>query len=78
MTDSDRNERIVVNNETHFEASDMRVTAVAAIAAGVLLYVTLVPLFGERVQLDPYLVVTYGEARLLVGIWDGDKIFLCA
>lgn len=35
-------------------------------------------LFQERVQLDPYLVATDGASQLLIGIWDSDKLILCA
>jgi hypothetical protein len=31
-------------------------------------------LFQERVRLDPYLVAEYGNARAVLGIWDGDKV----
>lgn len=49
MTDTDRDERIVVNHETHFEASDMRVAVVAAVAVAVLLYVALAPFILTRI-----------------------------
>lgn len=49
MTESNRDERIVVNPDTHFEPSDMRVGVIAAVAAGVLLYVTLAPFILTRI-----------------------------
>lgn len=49
MTDTDRAQRSVVNNETRFEPSDMRVAVIAAVAAGVLLYVTLAPFILTRI-----------------------------
>lgn len=35
-------------------------------------------LYQERVRLDPYLVADYGSARVVLGIWDGDRIIACA
>ena len=35
-------------------------------------------LYQERVRLDPYLVAEYGNARAVLGIWDGDKVIACA
>lgn len=35
-------------------------------------------LFQERVLLDPYLVAARGDERLLLGIWNGATILLCA
>ncbi len=35
-------------------------------------------LFQEKVKLDPYLVAEYGNARVVLGIWDGDKVIACA
>jgi hypothetical protein len=31
-------------------------------------------LYQDRIRLDPYLLVEYGEARAILGIWDGDKV----
>jgi len=31
-------------------------------------------LYQDRVRLDPYLVAEYGEARAILGIWDGDTV----
>jgi len=35
-------------------------------------------LYQERVRLDPYLVAEYGNARVVLGIWDGDQVIACA
>lgn len=35
-------------------------------------------LFQERVKLDPYLIAEYGNARVVLGIWDGDEVIACA
>jgi hypothetical protein len=35
-------------------------------------------LFQDRIRLDPYLVAEYGEARVVLGIWDGDQVIACA
>ncbi len=35
-------------------------------------------LFQEKVKLDPYLIAEYGNARVVLGIWDGDKVIACA
>jgi hypothetical protein len=35
-------------------------------------------LFQERVLLDPYLLAIRGDERLLLGIWDGATVLLCA
>jgi hypothetical protein len=35
-------------------------------------------LFQERVRLDPYLIAEYGSARVVLGIWEGDRIIACA
>ncbi len=35
-------------------------------------------LFQERIRLDPYLVAEYGNARVVLGIWDGDQVIGCA
>jgi hypothetical protein len=35
-------------------------------------------LYQERVRLDPYLVAEFGQARAILGIWDGDIILACA
>jgi hypothetical protein len=35
-------------------------------------------LYQEQVRLDPYLVAEYGAARVVLGIWDGDRIIACA
>jgi hypothetical protein len=35
-------------------------------------------LFQEKVQLDPYLVATYRGEQLLLGIWEGERVILCA
>jgi hypothetical protein len=35
-------------------------------------------LFQDRILLDPYLVAVRGEERLLLGIWDGTTLLLCA
>jgi hypothetical protein len=31
-------------------------------------------LYQEQVRLDPYLVAEYGNARVVLGIWDGDRV----
>jgi hypothetical protein len=31
-------------------------------------------LYQDRIRLDPYLLVEYGDARAIVGIWDGDRV----
>lgn len=35
-------------------------------------------LFQDRVRLDPYLVAEYRGARIVLAIWDGDKVIACA
>ena len=35
-------------------------------------------LYQARVRLDPYLVAEYGAARMVLGIWDGEKVIACA
>lgn len=35
-------------------------------------------LYQDRVRLDPYLLAEYGEARAILGIWDGDEVIACA
>lgn len=35
-------------------------------------------LFQDRVRLDPYLVAEYGDARVVLAIWDGDWVIVCA
>jgi hypothetical protein len=35
-------------------------------------------LYQDRTKLDPYLVADYRGARILLGIWDGDTLILCA
>lgn len=35
-------------------------------------------LFQDRVKLDPYLVADYRGTRILLGIWDGDRVILRA
>ena len=35
-------------------------------------------LFRDRVMLDPYLVAVAGNERLLLGIWNGPAVILCA
>lgn len=35
-------------------------------------------LFQREIKLDPYLVAGHDDARLLLGIWDGDKVIFCA
>ena len=35
-------------------------------------------LYQERVKLDPYLLAEYRSGRVVLGIWDGDKIIACA
>jgi hypothetical protein len=39
---------------------------------------TIGELYQERVKLDPYLVAEYGSGRVVLGIWDGDRIIACA
>ncbi|MGH7045292.1 MAG: hypothetical protein ACREE2_02740 [Stellaceae bacterium] len=31
-------------------------------------------LYQDRIRLDPYLVAEYGDARAILGIWDGDTV----
>lgn len=31
-------------------------------------------LYQDRVRLDPYLLVEYGDARAILGIWDGNRL----
>lgn len=31
-------------------------------------------LYQDRIRLDPYLLVEYGDARAILGVWDGDKV----
>lgn len=35
-------------------------------------------LYQEQIRLDPYLVAEYGNARVVLGIWDGDQVIACA
>lgn len=35
-------------------------------------------LFQDRVNLDPYLVADYRGAQALLGIWEGERLILCA
>jgi hypothetical protein len=35
-------------------------------------------LFQERVKLDPYLVAEFYGGRIVLGIWDGDRLIACA
>jgi hypothetical protein len=35
-------------------------------------------LFQDRIRLDPYLVAKYGNARVVLGIWDGHEVIACA
>lgn len=32
----------------------------------------------DRVTLDPYLLAEHGDARAVLGIWDGDQVIACA
>ena len=32
----------------------------------------------DTVVLDPYLIVEFGEERVVLGIWDGDEVIACA
>ena len=43
MTDGDREPPVAINRNTRFERSDMSVGVIVALAAGVLVYVTLTP-----------------------------------
>jgi hypothetical protein len=35
-------------------------------------------LFQDRVRLDPYLIAVHGEARIVLGIWEGDRLIASA
>ena len=35
-------------------------------------------LFQEKIKLDPYLVAEYGNARVILGIWDGNRVIACS
>jgi hypothetical protein len=35
-------------------------------------------LYQERIKLDPYLVAEYRNGRVVLGIWDGDRVIACA
>jgi hypothetical protein len=35
-------------------------------------------LFQDRIRLDPYLVAVHGEARIVLGIWDGERLIASA
>ncbi|HEY2540691.1 MAG TPA: hypothetical protein VGI28_14535 [Stellaceae bacterium] len=35
-------------------------------------------LYQEKVRLDPYLVAQYCGSRVVLGIWDGDRVVACA
>lgn len=35
-------------------------------------------LYQDRIILDPYLVAEYGEARIVLGIWEGEILIACA
>ena len=35
-------------------------------------------LFQDRIRLDPYLVALHGEARIVLGIWDDERVIACA
>lgn len=35
-------------------------------------------LYQERVRLDPYLVAEYGDARVVLAIWDDGRVIACA
>ena len=35
-------------------------------------------LFQDRIMLDPYLLAVSGDERLLLGIWNGKTVILCA
>lgn len=35
-------------------------------------------LFQDRIKLDPYLIAEYGNARVVLGIWDGETVIACA
>lgn len=48
MSETDREPPVTVNKDTRFEHSDMSVALVAALAMGVLLYVTLTPFILTR------------------------------
>lgn len=39
---------------------------------------TIGELYQDRIRLDPYLLVEYGEARAILGIWDSDAVIACA
>ena len=39
---------------------------------------TVGELFRERVTLDPYLVAEFEGARIVLGIWEGDRVIACA
>jgi hypothetical protein len=48
MSETDREPPVATNKDTQFEHSDMSVAVIAALAAGVLLYVTLTPFILTR------------------------------
>ncbi len=35
-------------------------------------------LYQERIKLDPYLVAEYRRGRVVLGIWDGERVIACA
>ena len=35
-------------------------------------------LYQEQVRLDPYLLAEYGNAQVVLGIWDGGEVIACA
>ncbi len=35
-------------------------------------------LYQDRIRLDPYLLAEYGDARVILGIWDGDRLIAYA
>ena len=49
MSDSDRDAPVHMNKDTRFEHSDMSVAVVAALAAGILLFVILTPFILTRI-----------------------------
>ena len=48
MSETDRKPTVALNKDTRFEHSDMSVAVIAALAVGVLLYVTLTPFILTR------------------------------
>ena len=38
----------------------------------------LIQQVSTKYQLDPYLVAVHGEARLVLGIWDGERLIASA